>query len=172
MLILILLVSLFYQTVKEPEYAGIFYALSTGAMTDLERRSPQIKVKSNIFTSSAKGYYEINNGKSSVRYKAGETATFLVSVPTRKVDPMASIQLLHFESRKDTRRITVSRASAGIINPGASVVPLRSIGFDVEKYGEHSFKIILNRGLPPGEYCFRSVVSTDLFCFGFDKPTN
>jgi hypothetical protein len=44
---------LLVQVTSEPEYAGVFYLLSSGdQMVDLERRHPEIKVKSNILTSS------------------------------------------------------------------------------------------------------------------------
>jgi hypothetical protein len=169
--VIALLIILFtFVQVSEPQYIGVFYTLSSTGLTELERRNAQIKSKSNIFTSSAKGYIQIEGGKSSVRFKAGETVMFIVKVSNRNRDPMTLIRLLRFDSHKDSRTITVSEASAQIWGGKASIKPLRSIGFDVEKYGDSSFKIVLNGGLPPGEYALDSIESSGLFCFGFDKP--
>lgn len=154
----------------EPKYAGIPYAVSEkGDLIELERRSGIIKAKSNIFTSSAKGYYQIEGGKSPVRFKAGETAVFIIRVSNPEQDPESQIRLIRLDSNKKHRKILLSEVSAGVFRSDASVRPLRNLGFDAEKYGSSSFKITLNRGLPPGEYAFDSTESQGLFCFGFDS---
>lgn len=154
----------------EPEYGGVFFIKKGDRLTGLERKTPQIKGKSNIFTSSAKGYFYMEGGRSGVRFNSGETAVFIIRVGSRDRDPMSQIRLLRLEAHDNSRTITVAKASTEFWGSKISVSPLASLSFDAEKYGISSFKITLNRGLPPGEYAFDSIDSQGLFCFGYDKP--
>jgi hypothetical protein len=133
-------------------------------------RTAEIKSKSNIFTSSAKGYVQVECGKSTVRFKAKEAIVFIVRVSNHDRDPLTLIRLLRFEAKKDSRRIQLSEASVQVWGSKVSTTALRSLFFEVEKHGASSFKIILRHGLLPGEYALDSIESTGLFCLASTSP--
>lgn len=167
MMVLLLLVFCFQ--LSEPEYAGVFYAVSEGQQFELERRDARLKTKSNIFTASAKGYAYIDGKKSPIRFASNDAVVVLVRVANRSRDPRSQIRLLKLESKGDSRRFTVSEASAGVFNPRVSVKEWGRLDFKAEKYGDSSFRITV-QGLQPGEYAFDSIDSVGAFCFGIDKP--
>lgn len=160
-LFLALLLSPFAQSTE----LGVFYALSEGNTIQLEHQTPVVKTKSRMFSSSAKGYVQIDGKKSPVRF-SGDRIAFVVHVSNQASDPIKQIRLLKLESKDGVRRILVSEVSAGIFSSSASTKPITSLPFTAEKHGPSAFKITIR--LEPGEYAFDSVDSKGLFCFGVD----
>lgn len=156
--------------VQEPEYIGVFYFAesATGALTPLERQTPEVKIKVKALGfGGGEGSIEVKGGKSPTRFKAGQPLSFVVRLASQQVDPLSVIQFFSLESKKDKRRLVISKAGSMGIS-GRSVAGASAVSFNVSKYGESSFKISPARDLPPGEYALSGEGIKDGFCFGVD----
>ena len=82
--------------------------------------------------------------RSSVRFVQGEPLSFVVRVSSQDVDVAAIVQFIQLNARK-------------------SPVP-----FEVNRYGETSFKIKSKANLIPGEYALGLTTEKAGYCFGVD----
>ncbi|HEX7955695.1 MAG TPA: hypothetical protein VF508_02065 [Pyrinomonadaceae bacterium] len=158
------------KRVQEPEYIGVFYFVesATGALTPLERQTPEVKIKVKALGfGGGEGSIEVKGGKSPTRFKAAQPLSFVVRLASQQVDPLGVIQFFSLESKKDKRRLVISKAGSMGMS-GKSVAGASAVSFNVSRYGESSFKISPVRDLPPGEYALSGEGIKDGFCFGVD----
>jgi hypothetical protein len=172
LLILYISQPLIAQDIKhtpETEYIGLFAALdSSGKLIDLERQTPEdkIKVKAMGF-GGGEGFIQMKGETSPVRFKALQKIEFVVRVSSQQIDPVSIIQFFRMESKKGVRRLSISKV--GIMAVGSkSTVNQNAISFNAAKYGESSFRIVPASLLLPGEYCLSGPGNKDGFCFGID----
>jgi hypothetical protein len=160
------------KKIQEPEYVGVFFLLepSSGALVPLERQRPEVKMKVKAMGfGGGESSIEFKGEKSSIRFKSDQPLFFVVRAASQQIDPNSYLQFFSLESKKDKRKLIVAKASSMGLS-GKSVVNTRAVLFNVEKYGESSFKISPAQKLPPGEYVLSGEGINDGFCFGIDPP--
>ena len=159
------------KKVQEPEYIGVFAFLDPGTsnLQDLERQTPEAKVKVKAFGyGGAESSMQIKGDRSPIRFKTNQKLEFIVRTASQQIDPMSLIQLFSFTPNKGMRRLMM--AKVGSIGMSSKAVTNQSaISFNVAKYGDSSFKVVPANTLSPGEYCLSTSTSTDAFCFGIDS---
>jgi hypothetical protein len=173
LLILFMSQSLIAQETKyvpETEYIGLFAALdsSSGKLIDLERQTPEdkIKIKAMGF-GGGEGFIQMKGETSPIRFKALQKIEFVVRVSSQQIDPISIIQFFRMESKKGVRRLSISKV--GVMAVGSkSTANQNAISFNAAKYGESSFRIVPASLLLPGEYCLSGPGNKDGFCFGID----
>jgi len=62
------------------------------------------------------------------------------------------------------KRVTTLATASGF----GSTTQLKTLPFDVTKYGQNSYKLIPSQPLVSGEYTFNATDSTDAFCFAIE----
>lgn len=99
--------------VPEPEFANVFYGLEGVRLIPLERQSGIIKGKSSGFiVMSTKVVLRFPEGKSPVRFRAGEALQFVVRSPfvASAVDPTTLYHLHKLTAKKhDRETVTTGR---------------------------------------------------------------
>jgi hypothetical protein len=124
----------------EPELIGVVYLQDvSGKLIPLERAKAQLK----------RLHWEVENGASSVRVKAGEKTMFVVSL-ANGIDPSGFI-LATLETNKGVRRVKFT--------PEALTV-------NVRKFGGSSYGLTPANDLAAGEYAFIRKNQNDFYCFG------
>ncbi len=157
------------QTVKEPEYIGVFFYLEeNGNLIALERQTPEAKMKVKALGyGGAESLLRIKGDQSTVRFKADQKLVFVVRVASQTIDPISVIEFYRFEVKKGYRQLTVAKAGTMGMNSKSTVSEF-AVQFNVAKYGESSFKVVPATTLAPGEYCLSGSGAKDGFCFGID----
>jgi hypothetical protein len=93
--------------------------------------------------------YTMDGSKAALRIKAGDSLRFVVKMVTMG-DPSSMLQLLRFESKKDSRQSMMSSQSRF----GGNKNPKNQVSFDVQRSGTDVFILIPSSRLTPGEYGF------------------
>jgi len=93
--------------------------------------------------------YTMDGSKAALRIKAGDSLRFVVKMVTMG-DPSSMLQLLRFESKKDSRQSLMSSQSRF----GGNKNPKNQVSFDVQRSGTDVFILIPSPRLTPGEYGF------------------
>lgn len=136
----------------EPEMIGaVYYQDESLRLVPLERTTA-------VGHAGRKGsYWEMKNGRSPVRLKAGSKLVFVVRL-ARGVDP-STFSLYPLDVKKDMRRTKPDpmNNSAGLILP-LTVTKRSSETYDLASAGD----------LGTGEYCVSPSTSNDAYCFGLD----
>jgi hypothetical protein len=174
-LVLLVLVSLSicWAQTPEPEFSDVFARLDQGKLIDLERQPITIKGKASGFiVMNIKTTARLPEGKSPVRFKAGETLDFIVrsALAMGSVDPSMFYCLRKLDAKKDHRELTIT---GGRVTPlGASISTNYQEGtlpIIFKKYGTTSYEVS-TAGLEPGEYAIGNIHPQVLFLFGVDGP--
>ncbi len=128
----------------EPELIGVVYLQdASGKLIPLERAQAQLK----------RLHWEVENGASPVRVKAGEKTMFVVSL-ANGIDP-SGFTLATLETNKGVRRVKLA--------PEALTV-------NVTKFGASSYGLTPASDMAAGEYAFIRKNMNDFFCFGVGEP--
>ena len=150
------LISSFAQNVKEPDFIGEIYLLtSDSTFISLQKTAATIQAKSNGLSmlvplaTQVKSHMVIKGSKAETRIKKDDNPVQLI-VRCKNNDYEATniISLLPFEVKKKERRYLMNKVS---ILGGSSVESMEGLPFKFEKYGESSYKIILEN-MEVGEY--------------------
>jgi hypothetical protein len=154
--------------IPEPSVIGeVFYQDASGAFIPLERKMSAPRTGSSALrgvvlpTVGVRGlgnnihYWEIEGGKSPVRFRPDERLQFVVRLPAG-ADP-GIFNLMPLDANRESRRTRQ--------NAKSHEAPL-TIGLSITPAGESSFGLAPLTGLAPGEYCFSPKGSNDCFCFG------
>jgi hypothetical protein len=147
--------------VPEPETIGVLFWRdpANNALVPLDRETISVKASPGFFKASAK--LRINGVSAKLRLKADPKPEFIVQL-ANGVDPnKIKLYLLKVDGGK--RVTTVATASAF-----GSKSELKTLPFDVTKYGQSSYKLTPSQPLVPGEYTLNATDSTDAFCFAID----
>ena len=106
------------------------------------------KMKAMGFGGSQMGY-TMDGGKAALRIKAGDSLRFVVKMVTMG-DPSSMLQLLRFESKKDSRQAVMSTQSRF----GGNKDHKNQVSFDIQRSATDVFILIPSSRLTPGEYGF------------------
>lgn len=162
--------SVFAQAPPEPDMADIFYRLDGDKLISLERQGSATQTGAHGFiVMSMKSAAEFQGGRSPIRFKAGQSLTFIVrsAIPIGSMDPNTIFHFRKLVEKKKTREMVTMSGSA---NPfGVSMKTNGNTGLlavEFSKYGDHSLRAV-TESLSPGEYAF-SKVGGAAFCFGLD----
>ena len=148
--------SIFAQNVKEPNFIGEIYLLtSDSTYITLQKTAAKIQAKSNGLSmlvplaSQVKSHLILQGNKAESRIKKDENPIQLI-VRCKNNDYEATniISLLPFEVKKKERRYLMNKVS---LLGGSSVESMEGIPYKFEKYGDSSYKIILEN-IEVGEY--------------------
>jgi len=169
---LVALTSFAQTTVKEPEFADTFAALSTsGDLVSLEHETAKIRASGGGFmVASSKAAYEIPGEKSPVRFHSAPELLFVVRSPLAQTDtdPATLYMLRRLDAKKKNREIAFSTGHFTPLgghettNLNAGQIPLA-----FARYGASSYRITASN-LAPGEYALSRVYGEDVYCFGVD----
>jgi hypothetical protein len=155
----------------EPEIADTFYRLDNQALVPLERQTAAMKSSTRGFiVMSLKSAQEVPGAKSPVRFKSGQSLTFVVRslLPPANLDPNTVYVLRKLTPRRDSREFVTT---SGLVNPfwgsttrspAASPLPV-----EFKLYGQYSLSL-LTPNLSPGEYALGRMYGPPVFCFGVD----
>jgi len=147
----------------EPDRQDVIYLLdsSAQALTPLpqEPAKPASKVETHFGTYSVKVAIQIPGTASSTRVKGGHDLEFIVKCTTFPI-----YQLLTFAKQGNNREGVIT-AGKGKAFGGASDPKMNFLTFDVSKYGESSYRLVM-KAPQPGEYGF--VVGNSVFDFAVD----
>jgi hypothetical protein len=168
----VLAISLFAQDapIPVPKYDGVFYRydVAAGTLVDLEHQQAAAASKPKALGFSGyKAFFYLRGAKSPVRFKASDPIEFVVSLPPR-TDPQ-TIQFFALRQRKDRRELVESESNRpSPLGVGAShnVLERSEIPFQVQKYGESSFRLTPSKPLTPGEYSFSFSTNNVAYAFG------
>lgn len=148
--------------VNEPKSLNVPCFLdSSGALVTLERATAKVKTSAKL-TGGAKQVAQVKEDHSPTRLFAAPNLSFVIHLASG-VDP-SKWQLYAFESKKGKREVTLMNAGYFSVKQGPGPV-----AFDVEKYGESSYKLTPTKALALGEYGFSATDAQDVFCFGVDS---
>ena len=169
---LVALTSFAQTTVKEPEFADTFAALSaSGDLVPLERETATIHAGGGGFiVASSKVAYEIPGEKSPVRFHSAPELVFVVrsSLAQTDTDPATFYVLRKLDPKKKNREIAFS---TGHFTPlGGHVTTNLNAGqlpLAFARYGASSYRVTASN-LAPGEYALSRIYGQDVFCFGID----
>jgi hypothetical protein len=169
---LVALTSFAQTTVKEPEFADTFAALSaSGDLVPLERETATIHAGGGGFmVASSKAAYEIPGEKSPVRFHSAPELVFVVrsSLAQTDTDPATFYVLRKLDPQKKNREIAFS---TGHFTPlGGHVTTNLNAGqlpLAFARYGASSYRVTASN-LAPGEYALSRIYGQDVFCFGID----
>lgn len=149
------LTATFAQSVKEPEFVGEVYLLtSDSTYIPLPKSPAEIKAKGGLsmgipLLGSVKSYMSVKGTQAETRIKnEGHPIQMIVRCKANDIEPTNLITILSLEVKKKERRILMNKVS---ILGGSSTELNTGVPFKFEKYGEHSYKITLD-ALAPGEY--------------------
>ena len=106
------------------------------------------KMKAMGFGGSQMGY-TMDGSKAALRIKEGDSLRFVVKMVTMG-DPSSMLQLLRFESKKDSRQALMSTQSRF----GGNKDHKNQVSFDVQRSATDVFILIPSSRLTPGEYGF------------------
>jgi hypothetical protein len=106
------------------------------------------KMKAMGFGGSQMGY-TMDGSKAALRIKAGDSLRFVVKMVTMG-DPSSMLQLLRFESKKDSRQAVMSTQGRF----GGNKNPKNQVSFDIQRSATDVFILIPSSRLTPGEYGF------------------
>jgi hypothetical protein len=150
------------QSVKEPEFADVFYALSDSKLVNLERQESGGRVRAGLM--SAKAGLEFAGANSPVRLQGGHPLEFVVRLPdSSRTDPASLYHVRRLQSKKKSREVVLGTASLfGAKASAGSLIPM-----EFSKYGEASVKLTI-ASLAPGEYAVGRQNGRVVFCFGVD----
>lgn len=93
--------------------------------------------------------YTMDGSKAALRIKAGDSLRFVVKMVTMG-DPSSMLQLLRFESKKDSRQAVMSTQSRF----GGNKDQKNQVPFDIQRSATDVFILIPSSRLTPGEYGF------------------
>jgi hypothetical protein len=169
---LVALTSFAQTTVKEPEFADTFAALSaSGDLVPLERETTTIHAGGGGFmVASSKAAYEIPGENSPVRFHSAPELVFVVrsSLAQTDTDPATLYVLRKLNPKKKNREIAFSTGHFTPLgghmttNLNAGQLPLA-----FARYGASSYRVTASN-LAPGEYALSRIYGQDVFCFGID----
>ena len=147
--------------VPEPETIGVLFYRdpATNNLVPLDRETISVKVSPGFFKASAK--MRVPGTTAKLRLKAEPKPEFIIQL-ANGVDPN-KIKLYLLKVDGDKRVTTVATASGF-----GSKTELKTLPFDVTKWGQNSYKLVPSQPLAPGEYTFNSTESTDAFCFAIE----
>ena len=147
--------------VPEPETIGVLFwhDAANNALVPLDRETISVKVSPGFFKASAK--IRVNGVNAKLRLKGDQKHAFIIQL-ANGVDPN-KIKLYLLKVDGDKRVTTVATASGF-----GSKSELKTLPFDVTKWGQNSYKLTPSQALVPGEYTFNATDSTDAFCFAID----
>lgn len=166
------LVSFAQASVKEPEFADTFAALSaSGDLIALEHETATIHAGGGGFMiASSKAAYEISGQKSPVRFHQTPELVFIVRSALAQTDtnPSTLYVLRKLDPKKKMREIAFS---TGHFTPlgGHATTDLNAgqIPISFARYGASSYRITA-ANLAPGEYALSRAYGQDVYCFGVD----
>lgn len=169
---LVPLISFAQTTVKEPEFADTFAALSTsGDLVSLEHETATIRAGGGGFmVANGKAAYEIPGEKSPVRFHGAPELVFVVrsSLAQTDIDPATLYVLRRLDTKKKNREVAFFTGhftpfgGHATTNLNAGQIPLT-----FARYGASSYRITASN-LAPGEYALSRVYGQDVYCFGVD----
>jgi hypothetical protein len=153
----------------EPEFSGVFYSLDGQTLNQLEHQNAAIHGSGGGFiVAGMKANYELDGAKSPVRYKSGESLTFVVKTPlATSIDPSTIFILRKLESKKKTREIVFMK---GHITPfGGGMKTNMTEGQLPLKFSAYADGVKITVDNPqPGEYAFSLYGAPNFYCFGVD----
>ena len=156
--------------VEEPEFSGVFYALSSGKLVPLEREAANVKVNAGgLIMLRAKGAMEFPGVASPIRLQSGRPLEFIVRLPDGAVstDPDALYHLRVLEPKKKNRELVITAGHATPFGASMTTDPSHSIvPVSYSRYGGYSVKMTATLG--PGEYAVGVQHGQAVFCFGVD----
>jgi hypothetical protein len=157
--------------VVEPQFYNSFYALdSAGKLIELDHQ------KVTTFHAKTKPLPGYASVKVSAEFKPAHAQTRLpanmqfVVKGRSAVDPSSLYELRSLKIKKDHREILMTQAHGTLIGGSAtSTLDEGVLLVRFAKYGDNSYRITLDKPLPPGEYALalRGNIM-DLYCFGVD----
>ena len=153
-----------------PAGEGVFEAHnpSTDVSTALERLTPieWVHLRS-VGHGSGTSYLEFSGARSSVRFKAGETAEFVVRQTATAGDVTASSRLYAVDAKADSRQLDL--VETGALGPGGwKPYPIYAQALTAHAAAGDVVRLVPNTPLGPGEYCFDGPGAHDGYCFGVD----
>lgn len=157
--------------VHEPEYVAQPHYIdsTTGALVPLERQVAVRKTRN-----KALGYaggsigYEIQGGKSPVRFHSASKIEFVVRVESLQTSPEDILRLLILKAKKERRELITTKIKP--MGLGSTTDPSAgAVAFAATRFGESSFRITPTNTLPAGEYAIQMAGALGtFFCFGVD----
>lgn len=157
-------------TVKEPEFANVFFDLDAGRLVPLERTTTSIQGKATGFiVMSAKATAEIPGAKSPVRFRSDQPLDFVVMTPlASSADPSTMYVLKKLTVKKKNRELLLTHIHATPFGATAnSELAESALPVTFARYGSSSLKMSTTP-LPPGEYAVSQAYGQTVFCFGID----
>ena len=152
---LLISVTAFAQTVKEPEFIGGVYLLtSDSTFVQLTKTPATFKAKGGLsmmvpLAGAVKSYMIVKGTQADIRLAPGDgPVQFIVRAANNDYDPSGMISIMRFEVKKKERRVFMNQVS---LLRGTSSESLDGLPYKFEKYGEHSYKITMD-SIQPGEY--------------------
>jgi hypothetical protein len=148
-----------------PEYVGVVEARVQGVTRQLERQRIAVTAKMKAFgLGGVRAGYEFPQGKSPLRFRAGEPVEFVIRVTSQDIDPRSFVQFSRVTSKKYRRLLTTMTFGYG---GSTSTGNFYDVPFEARRHGTTLFRITPTTPLTPGEYMLTSN-STDAFLFGVD----
>lgn len=145
----------FAQSVKEPEFIGEVYLLtSDSTYISLPKSPAEIKAKGGLsmgipLLGSVKSYMSVKGTQAETRIKNdAQPIQMIIRCKNNDIEPTSLITIIPLEVKKKERQILMNKVS---ILGGSSNDLNTGVPFKFEKYGENSYKITLD-SLQPGEY--------------------
>ena len=143
--------------VSEPSTGGVFYLL------DSSRSPVSLEFKSgdrNLVRFSIQGDH------SPVRFGANTAFQFLVRLPSRGSTPSSTPTFYRYDAREGWRTLAVEVVGKTVrIKSGTDAA---KILFDSANVGTESLLLTPKGPLVPGEYCWGTGSSKEVYCFGVD----
>lgn len=161
--ILSMMVSLFVLgtnagNVIEPEYNGQVAIVNADSTTMLlATEESEIKAKSNhlgyvpvagMFLGKGLSYVVVKGKEASTKV-ASQDVTLIVRVKNHDDNPVSTVGIVKYESKKKERRWLMSES--GLLSGTSVKTIVGNVKFEAKKYGESSYLITV-KGLEPGEY--------------------
>ena len=159
-----------HTQVVEPTFSNQYNVLQEGKLMPLERATGVAQTESHSFlviTPNSKTYQSFPGPSSPIR--VGPDAHFILKMTFGDQDPSTIIKLHKLVSTKKDREligITVKGSLLPMLGPKVKNTRNDALPVRVQKYGEHSYEIIPEQPLEPGEYGFG--FGSELQCFGVD----
>lgn len=137
-------------TAPDPPYLNQVYYFWSDSLLACPKTDGEMsnKVKALGFGGSQMSY-AMDGSRSALRIKAADSLRFVVKMTSMAGDPTNAVQLIRFESKKDTREAMLSSQSRF-----GSKDYKNQVAYDVRRSGSDVFILIPSARLAPGEYGF------------------
>ena len=157
-----------------PTFDGVFYRYDrlAGTLVDLEHQTAAVASKPKALGFGGyKAFFYLRGARSPVRFKTNNPSEFIVSLPPR-TDPH-TIQFFVLRQGKNRRELVEqesNRPSPLGVGQSHNIMDQSEVPFEIQKYGESSYRLIPSKPLAPGEYSFSFSTNNVAYAFGIDGP--